>query len=62
MARVFGHTPTQLLDFPDRPGEETLITLYRALRPEARSVAMQVLHEMARRRGSKPRAPKANSS
>jgi transcriptional regulator with XRE-family HTH domain len=62
IARVFGHTLTQLLDFPTDPEEETLITLYRALRPEARPVAIQVLQEMARGRGPKPRASKRSRS
>lgn len=58
MAQVFRHTLTQLLDFPADPDEEALITLYRALRPEARRLAFQVLQEMARGRGPKSRSPK----
>ena len=58
MAQVFRHTLTQLLDFPADPDEEALITLYRALRPEARRLAFQVLQEMGRGKGTKPRSPK----
>jgi transcriptional regulator with XRE-family HTH domain len=58
MAQVFRHTLTQLLDFPSDPEEEAVITLYRALRPEARRIAFQVLQEMTRGRGPKPRAPR----
>jgi transcriptional regulator with XRE-family HTH domain len=58
MAQVFRHTLTQLLDFPSDPDEEALITLYRALRPEARRLAFQMLQEMGRGRGVKPRSPK----
>jgi transcriptional regulator with XRE-family HTH domain len=58
MARVFGHTLTQLLDFPSDPEEEAVITLYRALRPEARRLAFGMLQEMTRGRGPKPRAPR----
>ena len=58
MAQVFRHTLTQALDFPADPDEEALITLYRALRPEARRLAFQWLQEMGRGRGTKPRSPK----
>ena len=62
MAQVFGHTLTQLLDFPADPDEDAVITLYRALRPEARRLALQLLQEMSRGRGPKPRAAKRSRS
>jgi transcriptional regulator with XRE-family HTH domain len=62
MARVFGHTLTQLLDFPADPDEDAVITLYRALRPEARRLALLVLQEMSRGRGPKPRAARRSRS
>lgn len=58
MAQVFRHTLTQLLDFPSDPDEAALITLYRALRPEVRRLAFQMLQEMSRSRSAKPRSPK----
>jgi transcriptional regulator with XRE-family HTH domain len=62
MAKVFGHTLTQLLDFPADPDEDALITAYRALRPDARRLVFQVLQEMSRGRGPKPRAAKRSRS
>ena len=56
MAQVFGHTLTQLLDFPADPEEEAVITAYRALSPELRTAVLRVLQAMTVNRGPKPRA------
>jgi transcriptional regulator with XRE-family HTH domain len=47
MARVFGHTLTELLDLRPDPKEQELIDAYRRLRPEARPLAVQVLQTMS---------------
>lgn len=57
MAQVFRHSIPQLLDFPSDPDEETVLTLYRALRPEVRRLTVELLREMGRGRGPKPRSP-----
>lgn len=57
MAEVFGHPLTALLGLPKDPEEATLIAAYRALRPEARPLALRVLQEMSRSRG-RGRSPK----
>lgn len=47
MARVFGHTLTELLDLRPDPKERELVEAYRKLRPEARGLAVQVLENMS---------------
>jgi transcriptional regulator with XRE-family HTH domain len=46
MARAFGHTLTELLDLRPDPRELELIEAYRQLRPEARTLAIQMLRAM----------------
>lgn len=46
MAEVFGHTLSELLDLRPDPKEQTLIDAFRALRPEARILAVQMLQAM----------------
>jgi transcriptional regulator with XRE-family HTH domain len=47
MARVFGHTLTELLDLRPDPKEQELIDAYRRLRVEARPLAVQMLQAMS---------------
>lgn len=46
MAKVFGHTLAELLDLRPDPKERALIEAYRKLRPEARTLAVQMLETM----------------
>mgnify|MGYP001602080786 FL=1 len=46
MARVFGHTLMELLDLRPDPKERELVEAYRQLRPEARTLATQMLQAM----------------
>lgn len=46
MAQVFGHTLMELLDLRPDPKERELIEAYRQLRPEARTLAVQLLQTM----------------
>jgi transcriptional regulator with XRE-family HTH domain len=46
MARVFGHTLTELVDLRPDPKERELVEAYRQLRPEARTLAVQMLRAM----------------
>jgi transcriptional regulator with XRE-family HTH domain len=46
MARVFDHTLMELLDLRPDPKERELIEAYRRLRPEARTLAVQMLEAM----------------
>lgn len=46
MASVYGHTLMELLDLRPNPKEQALIDAYRALRPEARALAIQMLQSM----------------
>ena len=46
MASVFGHTLMELFDLRPNPKERDLIDAFRKLRPEARSVAIQMLQQM----------------
>jgi transcriptional regulator with XRE-family HTH domain len=47
MARVFGHTLTELVDLRPDPNERDLLDAYRALPQEARPVAIQAVQAMA---------------
>lgn len=55
MARVFGHTLTELVDLRPDPRERALVDAYRQLRPEARDLAVKMLEAMI------PPAPRARS-
>jgi hypothetical protein len=46
MAKVYGHTLMELLDLRPDPKERDLIDAYRRLRPEARTLAVQMLESM----------------
>jgi len=46
MARVFGHTLNELIDLRPDPKERDLVEAFRALRPEARDLAVKVLDAM----------------
>lgn len=46
MARVFGHSLSELLDLRPDPKERALIEAFRALRPEKRDLAIQMLEAM----------------
>lgn len=46
MARVFGHTLMELLDLRPDPKERALLETFRQLRPEARTLAVQMLEAM----------------
>lgn len=46
MARVYGHTLMELLDLRPEPKERALIDAYRKLRPEARTLALQMIEAM----------------
>lgn len=50
IARVFGHSLSALLESPTDPEEAKLVEAYRALRPEARAIALTVLQELSRPR------------
>lgn len=58
MARVFGHSLTALLDAPTNPDEAQVLEAYRALRPAARAIALNLLQDWSRSRGPKPRGSK----
>lgn len=51
MAQVFGHSLTSMLDIPKDPEEAAVLTAYRALRPEARNIALNLLQDWSRARG-----------
>lgn len=51
MARVFGHSLTALLESPTDPDESKLLNAFRALRPEARLIALNLLLDWSRPRG-----------
>lgn len=46
IARVFGHTLFELLDLRPNPKEQALLDAYRAIRPEGRALAVQMLEAM----------------
>jgi transcriptional regulator with XRE-family HTH domain len=46
MARVFGHTLTELLDLRADTKERALLDAYRRIRAEARPLALSVIQEM----------------
>lgn len=46
MARVFGHTINELIDLRPDPKERELVEAFRALRPEARELAVKMLGAM----------------
>lgn len=46
MARAFNHTLMELLDLRPDPKERELVEAFRALRPEARTLALQMLQAM----------------
>lgn len=46
MAEVFGHTINELLDLRPDPKERELLDAFRALRPEARALAIEMLKAM----------------
>jgi transcriptional regulator with XRE-family HTH domain len=50
IAQVFGHSLTSVLDVPKDPEEAALVTAYRALRPEARALALSLLQDWSRAR------------
>jgi transcriptional regulator with XRE-family HTH domain len=50
MANVFGHSISALLESPTNPDEAKLVEAYRALRPEARLIALNLLQELGRPR------------
>jgi transcriptional regulator with XRE-family HTH domain len=56
MARVFGHTLTELLDLRDDDQERDLLDAFRALRPELRPLAIATVKAMA------PAPPKTRRS
>jgi transcriptional regulator with XRE-family HTH domain len=47
MARVFNHTLYELIDLRPDPKERELLEAFRQLRPEARSLAIQMLQQMS---------------
>lgn len=51
MAKVFGHSLSALLDAPADPAEAALVSAYRALRPESRSIALSLFVDWSRARG-----------
>lgn len=46
LARVFGHTLTELLDLRPDPNEQKLVAAYRALPPAKRQLAIDALEAM----------------
>jgi transcriptional regulator with XRE-family HTH domain len=46
MARVFGHTLTELFDLRPDPRERALLDAFRALTPEKRELAIRMLEAM----------------
>jgi transcriptional regulator with XRE-family HTH domain len=46
MARVYGHTLTELLDLRPDPKERALIEAFRALSPENRDLAIRMLEAL----------------
>src|SRR4029453_11409256 len=48
LAKVFDHSLFALLAIPAGPDDAAVITAYRALRPQARKVALAMLKEMSR--------------
>jgi transcriptional regulator with XRE-family HTH domain len=50
MALVFGHSLSTMLELPKDPEEAALLSAYRALRQEARVLALNVLQEWGRGR------------
>lgn len=46
LARVFGHTLSELIDLRPDPKERALLDVYRQLRPETRALAVQMLQSM----------------
>lgn len=51
IALVFGHSLTTLLDIPKDPEEAALTMAYRALTPDARRLALDLLLDWSRARG-----------
>ena len=49
MARVFGHTLTELLDLRPDPKERDLLDAYRAIPEPSRAVALEMMKAMAGR-------------
>jgi transcriptional regulator with XRE-family HTH domain len=62
MAGVFGHTLVQLLEMPGDPEERTLIAGYRALRPKARKILLQLVNDWTRVRESSPPSPRGGAA
>lgn len=56
MARVFGHTLTELLDLRPDPKERELVDAYRGIEPAKRSLAIEVVKAMSV--GTPPAPPK----
>jgi transcriptional regulator with XRE-family HTH domain len=50
IALVFGHSLSTMLELPKDPEEAALLSAYRALRQEARVLALNVLQEWGRGR------------
>lgn len=46
IARVYGHTLNELLDLRPDPKERELLDAFRALRPDARALAIEMLKAM----------------
>ena len=46
MARAYGHTLNELIDLRPDPKEQALIDAFRALRPDARELAVAMLQAM----------------
>ena len=51
IAQVFGHTLTSMLEVPKDPEEAAIVSAYRALRPQARVIALHLLQDWSRARG-----------
>lgn len=56
MARVYNHTLFEVLDLRPDPKERELIEAFRKLRPEARSLAIQMLQQMTPPTGARGRS------
>lgn len=50
IAQVFGHSLTSMLEVPKDPEEAALVTAWRALRPAARVIALNLLQDWSRGR------------
>lgn len=56
MAKLFGHTLAELFDLRPDPKERDLIEAFRKLRPEARSLVIQMLQQMTPPTGARGRS------